>query len=324
MLMRQPVPAARNSPMILSLFRRNPANPPAKAAFDLRDLVKELDRVDTFPTLSDTVVRAMAMANNADATLADFTAVVRRDGSVTASVIKMANSAAFNTGTTVKDVHQAVVRLGLRRCFNLLSSIGMRNMFQQYSPDVQNRCEGLLRHSLFTANLASNLNKTLKAGFTGEEFTASLLHDIGRLIIIIKVPEGIIDYPTDAQEDEGVLDFERKFLGTDHCNLGSLFAIKNQLPAAISSAIFNHHRPHAEKDHRPLVGIVGLADHLANHIQFSHKLADYNPESSAAYQQLTPRWTEKYHVAFRWALKDIVVNSLAQTRAMLKSSGVKK
>ena len=65
----------------------------------------------------------------------------------------------------------------------------------------------------------------------------------------------------------------------------------------------NHHRPHAEKDHRPLVGIVGLADHLANHIQYSHMLADYNPESSAAYQQLTPRWTEKYHVAFRWALE---------------------
>jgi hypothetical protein len=55
------------------LIKTHPRKPPGG------DVFSKLSKLETLPHLSDTTVRAMALANNPDATLADMAALIRRD-----------------------------------------------------------------------------------------------------------------------------------------------------------------------------------------------------------------------------------------------------
>ena len=87
------------------LFRREP--PPPAALSDL--LLHDLGRVESFPTLSDTTVRAMAVANDPAATIGDLAELVRRDGVLAVSVLKVVNSAAYRGSQPTENVQQATL-----------------------------------------------------------------------------------------------------------------------------------------------------------------------------------------------------------------------
>lgn len=297
------------------LFRREPSPPAALSELLLRDL----GRVESFPTLSDTTVRAMAVANDPSATIADLAELVRRDGVLAVSVLKVVNSAAYRGNRPTENVQQAAVRLGMRRCQQVISAVGVRGVFKYSSPQVATACEGLLRHALFTATLATRINGVGRLGFRGEEFTAGLLHDIGRVIVCVRAPDAFAQAdPMTFDEDDGLLTRERAVLQSDHCELGARFALANQLPRAVASAILNHHYPEAEREFPLLVALTAAADELANHVQRERKLTTYHADEHPGFSQLCELVDAATVKAVRKALPGAVIDALRETRALLR------
>lgn len=296
------------------LFRREP--PPA---LHTPDLIKDLGRIESFPTLSDVTVRAMALTNDPKATLADLADLIRRDPVLSVGVLKLANSAAHRGRRASENVQQATVRLGMRRVQQVIAAVGVSGVFKYTSPLAEVMCEGLLRHSLFTAGIAARLNATAELGFRGEEFTAGLLHDIGRVIMCVRAPAAfaVLD-PLTFQEDGSVLARERDAIKFDHCELGYRFARANQLPPAVTNAILNHHFPQAEREFPLLVALTAAADGLANHAQRERKLTNYRPEKCPGFVRLLATAGPEKTRAVRAAASRAVVESLRDTRAMLK------
>ncbi|MBP3956630.1 HDOD domain-containing protein [Gemmata sp. G18] len=282
-------------------------------------LVRDLGKVESFPTLSDTTVRALALASDPNATLANLAELVRRDGVLAVSVLKVANSAAFRGKRATENVQQATVRLGMRRCQQVIAAVGVGGVFKYSTPQAGIMCEGLLRHALFTATLASRLNTAGNLGFRGEEFTAGLLHDIGRVIVCVRAPEAFACAdPMTFQEDGGVLGRERDVLQLDHCEIGVRFAKANKLSPAITNAILNHHFPQAEKDHPLLVALTAAADGLANHVQRERKLTNYQMEKCPGFLRLHERAGLETIKSIRKSLSKTVIEALRETRAMLQ------
>lgn len=296
------------------LFRREP--PPQLL---LPDLVRDLGRIESFPTLSAVTVRAMALTNDPKATLTDLAELVRQDPMLSVAVLKVANSAVNRGRRASENVQQATVRLGMRRCQQVIAAVGVRGVFKYSTPQVGVMCEGLLRHALFTATIASRLNAAGDLGFRGEEFTAGLLHDIGRVVMCVRAPDAfaVID-PLTFQEDGTVLARERDAIRFDHCEIGLRFARANQLPPSVTNAILNHHFPQAEREFPLLVALTAAADGLANHVQRERKLSNYRPEKCpGVIRLLTILGAEKTR-GIRNAISRSVVDALRDTRTMLK------
>ena len=304
--------------MSVLLLRAPAAERPSHAALR-KVVVTDLDRADTYPTLSDTTVRVMALANKADASVAEVAGIVRRDGVLAAGVLRVANSCAIRGGKAIDDVQPAVLRMGLQECCRLLSTMGVKNVYNRCSPAVRERCDAVLRHSLFVARLASGLSKD--AGVpSGAAFTAGLLHDIGRLVACVKCP----DDPTAAallaaDETDDTPRQERELLGNDHCAMGHQFAIRNKLPEAVAHAALNHHRPADESAHRELVALVAVAERLAAHVQRKHNVVGYNLVACPHFPVLARGWTAARAAAFHKVLPATVVQAMRDTRTMLKS-----
>lgn len=272
----------------------------------------------TLPPLSDTVARAAALAGNPDASLADFADLVRGDPAVAALLLKRANSAAV--GASTADVRQAVTLLGLKACSQIAASIGVRNLLRHVPPAVAARCEEILRHCILVASLATQLNKIAGTGFTGDEFVGGLLHDIGRVLLAMKRPDDMaIADPLDFDEPMDRLSRERAILTTDHCAAGAEFASTSKLPAGVVRAVLKHHEPFDETgEHRRLVALVSMADHLGNHLQRTRRVADYEPWTGYGYAILGEKWSAADHDRFRQRLPAATVAAVRETRMTLR------
>ncbi|MDY3553856.1 HDOD domain-containing protein [Gemmata sp. JC717] len=285
-------------------------------------VVTNLDRPDTYPTLSETTVRVMGMANRPDASVAEISALVRRDGMLAAGVLRAANSCAVRGAKEIEDVRAAVLRMGLQECCNLLSVMGVKTVYNRCSPAVQERCDTILKHSLFVARLASGISSELGIGQPGSVFTAGLLHDLGRLVACVKCPENSTAAAlVSADETDEVIRSEREAWGLDHCEIGHQFATANRLPEAMAQAMLNHHRPAGEEKHRELVALIAVTERMVAHVQRKHNIVGYNLVACPHFPVLARGWPPSRASEFHKALPEIVVQAMRDTRTMLKSCG---
>jgi HDOD domain len=118
---------------------------------------------------------------------------------------------------------------------------------------------------------------------------------------------------------DDVLALERDAFGSDHCAVGSLFAVKNNLPSRIARAILHHHQPAHEHDFRELVALVALCDALANHIQLYHNLTGFTLDTNLGFLALRSPVGEYRLNLLREQLPKVVVHCVKETRSMLKS-----
>ena len=250
---------------ILGRRRKQTVTDPRRIAETLKSKIASLQGI---PMLPEGAIKAMAVAKSPDVSLEDLALVIAPDPALTASILKLANSVLFRTGRPTETLVGAVVRIGLRQCYNLILTAAMRSLFCKLPKGQQGHFECLWRHSLLTACVCRELNLHLSLGFRHEEFTCGLTHDIGRMLIGIGTPEQFeaID-PVDFLEGPEVLAREQEVLGTDHCEVGAWFASQNQLPTSVIECIQFHHVPADAGKYRGLAAVVSTADHMANYSQ---------------------------------------------------------
>lgn len=281
-----------------------------------RAALADLDRPETYPTLSETAVRLAALADRADVSIAEVATLIRRDGMLAARVLRAANSAAVGAHGVVDDLRPAVLRLGVRECVRLLCAVGFRALYERYPVPVRARCDALLRHSLFVARLAGGFSKLAGVCDSGPAFTAGLLHDVGRVVLCVKCGEA--DLPP-ATETDATPDDERATYDIDHCAIGYQFAVRNHLPEGVVRVALNHHRPQEESFAKELVALVALAERVANHVQQNHTVADYDLSACPRFEVLALGWDAKHERQFRDGMGAVTVQALRDTRRLLRA-----
>lgn len=283
---------------MLELIRRRKSDPGERQS-PLERLKAAFGSLNKLPTLPDAAVRALAIANNPNSSMRDFSAVIETDPALAAGILRLVNCPLYRGSKTIESLDQAVVRVGLRECKNLIVAVAMRSIFQKTSGKQKVYCEILWLHSSVTATLCRLINKTLRLGFQGEEFTCGLAHDIGRILIALGAPDLFPQVDQlDFIEEGDVLAREEALLGTDHCYFGAWFADRSQLPGSVISAIQYHHTPDKAQDNLPLIALVATADQMANHLAREEQCAHYDVSTNRGWIQLAPHVADDLRARF--------------------------
>jgi HD superfamily phosphohydrolase YqeK len=113
-----------------------------------------------------------------------------------------------------------------------------------------------------TAVLAEELALACDA-FTNVAFTAGIMHDIGRLALLVAYPKEYERVIRGAAEQSlDILDFEREEFGVDHAEAGRVLAERWGLPLELRVIAGRHHDP-SEGSELDLLRIIHVACRLA-------------------------------------------------------------
>lgn len=202
------------------------------------------DALTEVPAFPEAVQKALAILEDPDSTHAHVADVLRYDPALTANVLKVANSAHFGLPRQVTSVETALALLGVREIREILIASGSRPYLDQQMPGYGMSAHALWTHSLGCAAASGVVARRFRFDAPEALFTASLLHDIGKIILDLYVGARIEEVLILARTEKiAFTEAEWKVIGTDHAILGSELLRLWNFPQDIVRAVRNHHDP---------------------------------------------------------------------------------
>lgn len=142
------------------------------------------------PTLPAIALKVRKAADDPDINLNAMGDVIGQDPSLTARIIKIANSAYLGRSVKVTSVNQAVTRIGLRQIKNIATALAMEQLFvsknelvSQYLRDEWGSTINVVANAM--ASLQAYVKATKNRELSLDTMTlAALIHNIGVLPIL--------------------------------------------------------------------------------------------------------------------------------------------
>jgi putative nucleotidyltransferase with HDIG domain len=217
-----------------------------------------LKKVPPFPPVA---VKLLSLLSHSAVDTNEVADLIASDATFTARVLQRVNSAEFGFLADITNVRRAVALLGLDTTRLItLSQAAAAYAQGGLKTETMRRC---WQHTVATAVLAGEIAEACDA-FSSVAFTAGIMHDIGRLGLLVAYPE---DYErvirTAAERSLDVLDFEEEEFGAHHAEAGRMLAERWGLPAEMALIAGRHHDP-CEGMELGLLRIVHVACRLAD------------------------------------------------------------
>ncbi|MBI4511824.1 MAG: HDOD domain-containing protein [Deltaproteobacteria bacterium] len=141
------------------------------------------------PALQASAMRIMELMRKEDLDPRAVARALEKDPLLAAQVVRAANTVAFRGGMAVTNLNQAVVRLGSRQLRSFLLTAVALQLFVTKDRELDFAMKMLRSHSVAVSLLARDLAQLTRCEEVEEAYLAGLLHDIGKVIVMIFVLE---------------------------------------------------------------------------------------------------------------------------------------
>ena len=226
---------------------------------------KYIKNVANLVPMPDIALDVLSIAHDVACDINKLVEKIERDPSLTANMLRLANSAYFGHPNKITSTRTIVVLLGLETVKLMAISSAAVGMLK--SPQEAYKLEPgeLWNHSYATAILAEAIGKYAGCEDISSLYTAALLHDVGK--VLLNRPLQLEMLKQDVLE-LGVEDaaYEQRLLNTDHARVGLALLQGWGLPERITEPVGIHHS-HAEIETSSLhCRIVYLANRLEKNL----------------------------------------------------------
>ncbi|MCS0611764.1 HDOD domain-containing protein [Massilia kyonggiensis] len=228
--------------------------------------------VQDLPSLPAVVMELLSSIEQEDIDISVLAKKVSYDQALTAKTLRLANSSTYGLQVKVTTIQQAITFLGFQTTRNLITAAAITGCFPS------GLCAGFhdkafWRHSIATAACARALARRMR--FNQDiAFTAGLLHDIGRLVLVTGHPDAYAQVVAwHAQHGGDWQDAEQAILGIDHVDAGVALADHWNFSSTMRQAIAYHHAPDIHG-----AGFLATIVHVANAIVHALDLAGEDDE----------------------------------------------
>ncbi len=220
-------------------------------------------QIDAFPALPIIVSKVMTVTADPESGADDLMRAVLPDQSMCSALLKFANSAFFGIPREVSTIERAVMVLGFEEVRNIVIGKTLFAAFPKLNKNFKDSVNLFWQHT-FTCGLVAKIIGEELGYSPSELFIAGLIHDIGKLAMLLTFPG---DYPLLrglAEPGKGSsVDDEFRDYGISHDKVGLQLAERWLLPERLTMAIGHHHQPRQAPSHRHLPLFIQVADILS-------------------------------------------------------------
>jgi putative nucleotidyltransferase with HDIG domain len=229
--------------------------------------------VARLPAMPQILLKLLELCQADGAGMSEMAKLIANDAGMTVKVLNVANSAAYNKGGQKASLVQALTTLGADMIKTLVINESVLSTFNAFAHSSNTDLRRFWKHALTTAVIARDLARAMDYPQVEEAYLAGLLHDVGRLALLVVAPEEY-DARFYLEDDEALCALEFRVLHITHAEAGAWLVERWKLDSFIADAVLYHHEPSVRLESaHPLIRLIQMADQLSNQ-DLQHPLAD--------------------------------------------------
>jgi putative nucleotidyltransferase with HDIG domain len=264
---------------IFKKFMAGKINPPV-----MPQVVREIQRVIKQPTSgSDELAK-----------------VIEIDPVISLRLISVANSPIYRGIAEIRNVKNAIPRLGLKETLNIVIAIANKSLYETDKVQYKILMDKLWGHSLASAYGAKLIAQNLRLEDPENFFLMGLTHDIGK-ILLLKAFSGV------SKQKRLNMDAIQANIQEAHISLGSLLVKRWGFDDKLINVITHHEDTEFSEDASQEILVVHLANMLTRRLGFSlfEDDVDFAQLQSAQILKITPETVESIGEELKRTIQDV-------------------
>lgn len=224
-------------------------------------LVSDVSKLISLP---DIYYRLEAAIESPSSTISDFATLLAADPDLCARLLSMANSAFYSFPSKIETIDRAVSTIGLRQIRELVLATSVMKMFNKVPLGMVNM-NSFWEHSVAVGVFAKSLAQYTGLPQSDRFYVPGLLHDIGRLVMYLKLPDLMHDLLLERESKEQHLYIlEEARLSYTHAEIGGRLLEFWKVPQSIYEPVGFHHKPEQSAEFMTMTCAVHIADAWVN------------------------------------------------------------
>lgn len=246
----------------------------------MQSLEKLIDRSGKLGSLPAIVYKVFEVMDDPKSTATNIGKVINDDPALTARLLKLVNSPFYGFTAKIDTVYRAVALIGHKELRSVVVAASAINVFDGIPSELVSM-KDFWKRSLSTAVTARVLAAFRRESQIERFFIAGLLHDIGSLLLYLKMPEEMSQalqlQKTDRLE---LAKAEVEIMGFDHTEVGGGLLKKWNLPAQICGSVRYQLQPElAPEKEQSSAWLICLASQIVDRY-FTKSVLDGGQEES--------------------------------------------
>ncbi|KKK77787.1 hypothetical protein LCGC14_2850080, partial [marine sediment metagenome] len=226
-----------------------------------RRLTAAFEALEGFPALAESRKRVLHVVSQDQPSVGDMVSAIESDVALVIAVMRLANKHASSRGR-IRNVPEAIEVLTPAGVEALIGATKTFDFFER-TPQWDAAPEQFRLHGVATQRAADRLAARVGFPDRDELLVSSLLHDVGKLVLVQAYPGYPGEVHISARTPEQRIHSERRELGIDHALVGGVMARRWGLPQVLAAAIEHHHAEEISGE----AALVRLADMFAHYAQ---------------------------------------------------------
>lgn len=236
-----------------------------RSRLTIEQMVEDVSTIHSLPMFYTQLSQAI---DHPRSSVADIAKIISEDQGLTARILKMANSPMFGYFSRIDTISKAVTIIGVVQVRDLALAVSVLDVFKGIPEDLVNM-EQFWRHSIATGLAARTLATSQREANLERFFVAGILHDAGRLVMYVQVPDLCRQLLEECRATGNLLyQAERQRFAFDHADVGAALLRRWKIPPSVAEPVACHHDCLRANQYPREASILHFADILAHALEF--------------------------------------------------------
>ncbi len=237
--------------------------------------IQELFQEDTdIPSLPEMFYQFQDAIDDPVSSFDEIGEIIGNDPGLTDRILKILNSDFFGLSQKIETISHATSIIGREQLSDLVLATIVMDQFKN-GPQSSLNIESFWKHSIACGLSAQNLALVKGETNLNRFFLAGLLHDVGCLVISLKLPFKLLEVSLRCKsKGESLHESEFEVLGFNHADVGGCLMRAWKLPKAIEEAVGFHHNPARAPEFTLEASMINAAEAIANNLDLGFQYAE--------------------------------------------------
>lgn len=228
-------------------------------------MIKQIEAINDLPTLPTIAMEVNQLLQDMNTPIEKLIDLLERDQSMALKILRLVNSSFYGFKSRINNLRHAVTLMGYSTVQNAVVTVAVIDNLKTKTKLKGFDISLFWTHSIGVAVMCRHLAACTKLAAPEEAFTAGLVHDIGKVVLVNHFPELFISL-SDVIAADGITFYAAEKNGDTypHNLIGGNLSRRWMLPEPLDHAIRQHHGGGAKNLEAALTDLVAVSDTIIN------------------------------------------------------------